>query len=98
MALGGFYREVWKDEELRRNKITQNQVIMIVDAVGRTIKRLVKEKGILKWQGVFTLKTSNIKGWKTTSIKDNEEHVVKDFKRIYIKPSKDFKECINNDD
>lgn len=98
MALGGFYREVWKDETLRKNKVTQKDVIMIVDAVGRTIKRLVKENGIVKWKNVFTLRTSNIKGWKTKSIKDNEEHTVKDFKRIYIKPSKDFKEYVNSDD
>lgn len=98
MALKGFYREVWKDENLRKNKVTQKDVIMIVDAVGRTIKRLVKETGIVKWQNVFTLKTTNIKGWKTKSVKDNEEHIVKDFKRIYIKPSKNFKEYINSDD
>ena len=97
MVLKGFYREVWKDKTLRENKVTQTEVIMIVDAVGRTIKRLLKENGIFKWRDHFTLKTTNIKGWKTTSVKDGKEHTVKNFKRVYIKPSKDLKDYINED-
>ena len=95
----GFYREVWKDEELRENKVTQKTVIMVVDAVGRTIKRLLKENGIFKWRDNFTLKTTNIEGWQTKSLKgDGKKQTVKSFKRIYIKPSKSFKEYINSED
>ena len=98
MSLKGFYREVWKDKELRENKVTQSEVVMVVDAVGRTIKRLLKENGVFKWRDHFTLTTTNIKGWRTKSVVDGEDKTVKDFKRIYIRPSESFKKYINDDE
>ena len=82
MALKGFYREVWKDETLRENKVTQTEVIMIVDAVGRTIKRLLKDNGIFKWRDHFTLKTTNIKG--------GRQHRSKMVKNIPLRTLKEF--------
>lgn len=97
MALKGFYKEVWKDEILRENKVTQKEVVMISEAVGRTIKRLLKENGVVKWRNYFTLSVTNIKGWNTKSVRDGSDSKVKPFKRIYIKPSKNLKEYINDD-
>lgn len=97
MALKGFYKEVWKDEILRENKVTQKDVVMITEAVGRTIKRLLKENGVVKWRNHFTLSVTNIKGWKTKSVRDGKDSDIKPFKRIYIKPSQDFKDFINDD-
>lgn len=91
MAINNFYREVWKDEELRKNKVTQRDVAMITEAVGRTIQRLLKENSVFKWRDNFTLRVTNIKGWETKSVHTKKDHTVEDFKRVYIKPSKKFK-------
>lgn len=95
MAVGKFYKKVWEDEELRKNQITQKQVKLIVDAVARTIIKSIKEEREVNWQNLFTLKSVRVKGWKNKSLHDGKEEMIKDFNRVYIRPSKRMREEIN---
>lgn len=96
MSLGKFYKNVWNDEVLRENNISQRDVKLVVDAVARTIIKLITEKGEVNWHNLFTIKSVNVRGWKNKSIHDGSEHKIDDFKRVYIKPSKRLKDSINS--
>ena len=98
MALKGLYREVWEDEELRKNKVTQSTVILVIDAFGRVIKKSLKEKGFFRWKNHFSFHAVKIKGWNTKSVRTGKDEKIKDFKRIYVRPSKDLKEEVNKQD
>ena len=98
MALKGLYRDVWKDETLRENKITQKTVILVLDAFGRVIIKSLKEKGVFKWKNHFILNKVRMKGWETKSIQSGEKRKIDDFNRIYIRPSANLKNKINDNE
>jgi len=91
------YRKVWEDEKVQEKQITQETVRTVSDALGRAIMEMLAEEGSVKWIDNFSLKRVLVRGWKTKSFRDDKETNVDDFYRVYISPSKRYKERINKE-
>ena len=95
MSIKKIVDEVWKDETLRENKITKQQIKLVLEAFKRYIPEVIVNYGEFRFLGLFTLRVKDVKGWNSINFKTGEKVKINDFKRIYISPAKKLKSKIN---
>lgn len=92
------HQEVWDDEEVRKNGITQEQVKVVIGALTRHIWKTLRDEGIFRWKNVMVLKTKLIKGFETFNVVEGKTNVIDDYVRIQFKPSENLKKNVKGID
>ncbi|MER2009360.1 MAG: HU family DNA-binding protein [Psychrobacillus sp.] len=96
MNLSQLKNAVHKDERVKELRLRKDEVKIIVDVViDHMLKGLLKY-GILKLQGLFTLKIKKAKGRRISNPQTREHMYSKDYNKVGIEPSKQLREGLKN--
>ncbi|MFS0905785.1 HU family DNA-binding protein [Priestia aryabhattai] len=90
MKLSQLIHEVWKDEEVRKLEVRlrKDEIRTIVNATIKHIGLGLLQHGVIKLQGLFTLKIKQAKGRNMRNPITKELMRSNDYNKINIKPSK----------
>lgn len=92
MNLSKLIHDVYKDERVRELELKKNEVKVTVEVMAEHMVKGLLEYGKLKMQGFFSLKIKKNKGRKIANPSTGEHMVIKDYYKVNITPSKNFKE------
>jgi nucleoid DNA-binding protein len=87
---------VHKDKRIKELRLRKDEVKIIVDVVIDHMLEGLLEYGLLKLQGLFTLKIKEAKGRRIRNPQTGEEMYSRDYNKVGIEPSKRLKEGLEN--
>jgi nucleoid DNA-binding protein len=87
---------IHKDKRVKEMRLRKDEVKILVDVVIDHIIEGLLHHGILKIQGLFTLKIKKARGRKIANPQTGEEMYSNDYNKIRIEPSKRLKEGMKN--
>lgn len=96
MNLSQLKSAVHKDPRTRELRLRKNEVKILVDVVIDHIFESLLKYGVLKLQGLFTLKIKKAKGRRIANPQTQELMYSKDYYKIGLEPSKRLKEGLED--
>lgn len=92
MKLSKLIHEVWKDPRTKELRLRKDEVKILVNVVIDQILKGLLTHGIVKLQGLFTLKVKKAKGRKIRNPQTKEIMYSNDYNKINLEPSKRLSE------
>lgn len=96
MNLSQLKSAVHKDERVRKLRLRKDEVKIVVDVVLEHILLGLLSNGILKLQGLFTLKIKKAKGRRISNPQSGEHMYSKDYFKVGIEPSKKLRDGLED--
>lgn len=96
MNLSKLIHEIWKDDRVQELGIRKGEVKILVNVFLDHILKSLLNHGIVKLQGLFTLKIKKAKGRKIRNPQTGEIMYCHDYNKLNIAPSKRLEDGLKN--